>query len=62
MTVQVLGMPYKSDDMMMYVFLPKKRDGLAAFESSLTGERLNNLMRACREMEVVVSWLVNVAL
>lgn len=62
MALQVLGMPYKSDDMMMYVFLPKERDGLAAFEKDLTGERLNKLMHACRQMEVVVSWLVNAVL
>ena len=36
--VQVLGMPYKGDDLMMIFILPRERNGLAALEKDLTGK------------------------
>ncbi len=40
-TFQALEMPYEDRDLSMVVFLPTKADGLAAFEKSLTPEKLN---------------------
>uniref|UniRef100_A0A914VJC2 Serpin domain-containing protein n=2 Tax=Plectus sambesii TaxID=2011161 RepID=A0A914VJC2_9BILA len=51
---QVLGMQYKGYELAMYVFLPKKRDGLAEVESSLTGERMLQLIEGDRRIEVEV--------
>uniref|UniRef100_A0A914WK99 Serpin domain-containing protein n=1 Tax=Plectus sambesii TaxID=2011161 RepID=A0A914WK99_9BILA len=51
---QVLGMHYKGYELAMYVFLPKKRDGLAEVESSLTGERMLQLIEGDRRIEVEV--------
>uniref|UniRef100_A0A914WHB6 Serpin domain-containing protein n=1 Tax=Plectus sambesii TaxID=2011161 RepID=A0A914WHB6_9BILA len=51
---QVLGMYYKGYKLAMYVFLPKKRDGLAELESSLTGERMLQLIEGDRRTEVEV--------
>jgi len=37
---QVLELPYKGDELAMLVVLPNRRDGLAAVEKDLTGEKL----------------------
>lgn len=37
---QVLGMPYKGDELFMFVLLPQEREGLAALEKSLSGSKL----------------------
>uniref|UniRef100_A0A914VDW4 Serpin domain-containing protein n=1 Tax=Plectus sambesii TaxID=2011161 RepID=A0A914VDW4_9BILA len=52
--VQVLGMPYKGEDLHMFAFLPKERDGLAHFEKELSGERLLALIRSTRKTDVTV--------
>lgn len=39
-TFQAIEIPYQNNDLSMVVFLPKEKDGLDAFEKSLTGERL----------------------
>ncbi|MBY0230280.1 MAG: serpin family protein [Gemmataceae bacterium] len=41
---QVLEMPYAGDEVAMAVVLPKKRNGLAALEKGLTGEKLEGLL------------------
>uniref|UniRef100_A0A914XD56 Serpin domain-containing protein n=1 Tax=Plectus sambesii TaxID=2011161 RepID=A0A914XD56_9BILA len=51
---QVLGMYYRDDELAMYVFLPKKRDGLAKLQSSLTGERMLQLIDDDERTEVEV--------
>uniref|UniRef100_A0A915ALB5 Serpin domain-containing protein n=1 Tax=Parascaris univalens TaxID=6257 RepID=A0A915ALB5_PARUN len=45
-TMQVLGLPYKNDVVSMFVFLPKKKFGLAEVEKSLTGEKLIALINS----------------
>ena len=39
-TYQLLELPYKGDTLAMDIFLPRKLDGLAAFEQGLTAETL----------------------
>uniref|UniRef100_A0A914XFR4 Serpin domain-containing protein n=1 Tax=Plectus sambesii TaxID=2011161 RepID=A0A914XFR4_9BILA len=51
---QVLGMYYKGYELAMYVFLPKKRDGLVELESNLTGERMLQLIGGDNRTEVEV--------
>ena len=52
--VQVLGMPYRGDDLYLFAFLPKEQYGLAAFEKELTGERLLGFIRSAHKSEVEV--------
>jgi len=54
--VQVLGMQYKSPNLVFYAFLPKQRDGLAAFEKSLTGAKLLEYISKAHETKVTVSF------
>ncbi len=54
--VQVLELPYKSHTVSMYVFLPKERFGLKAFEKSLTGNSLLQLINDTYETKVEVNW------
>ena len=42
--VQVAEIPYRGHDTSMVVILPKKVDGLPAFETALTGEKLTGLL------------------
>uniref|UniRef100_A0A914X7T4 Serpin domain-containing protein n=1 Tax=Plectus sambesii TaxID=2011161 RepID=A0A914X7T4_9BILA len=51
---EVLGMYYKGSDLAMYVFLPKKRDGLAELENNLTGARMLRLIKGGQFTEVEV--------
>uniref|UniRef100_A0A914XKF0 Serpin domain-containing protein n=1 Tax=Plectus sambesii TaxID=2011161 RepID=A0A914XKF0_9BILA len=51
---QVLGMYYKGYELAMYVFLPKKRDGLAKLENSLTGKRMLQLIEGGKRTDVEV--------
>ena len=53
--VQVLGLPYKSNEVTMFFFLPKERFGLAKLEKSLTGQRMFDLIRFSMRPEVDVS-------
>jgi serpin B len=53
---QVLDMPYKARELSMVVFLPKKTDGLGAFEGSLTPERLSVWLEKLDDEKVEVSF------
>lgn len=50
-----LEMPYKGHTLSMVVLLPKEKDGLAAFEESLTPETLAECVTSLREQDVVVA-------
>lgn len=53
---QALEMPYVGKELSMVVFLPKKADGLADFEQSLTASKLDGYLGKLREQEVIVSF------
>lgn len=57
--VKVLGMTYEGKDyeLMMYIFLPRHRQGLVKFEESVSGIRLLSLICSTEEMAVDVSCL-----
>lgn len=46
--VQVLELPYQGGDLTMVLMLPLQRDGLDAFEKSLSGEKFAQLIKALR--------------
>ena len=54
--MQVLELPYGKNNLAMRIFLPKKADGLAGFEKSLTAQRLAELTGKLRYADVKV-WL-----
>ena len=45
---QALEAPYKGEELSMILFVPERPDALAAFESGLTGEKLNGWIAALR--------------
>jgi serpin B len=51
---QALGLPYRGNDLSMVVLLPKKADGLAALEKSLTAAKLTECLKKLRTLEVGV--------
>src|ERR1700746_3974312 len=53
--VQVLEMPYAGKELSMVVLLPRKVNGLAGLEKSLTAEKLAGWLGKARSEEVVVS-------
>ena len=53
--LQALSLPYEGEALSMVVFLPKKADGLAAFEKSLTAENLAKWLPRLRTRRVAVS-------
>jgi serpin B len=53
--VQVLELPYVGNSLAMVVVLPKKRDGLAEVEKSLSPEMLSKWLGALQSNEVEVS-------
>ena len=53
--VQVLEMPYAGKELSMVVLLPRKVNGLADLEKSLTAEKLAGWLGKARSEEVVVS-------
>uniref|UniRef100_F1L0I4 Serpin B6 n=1 Tax=Ascaris suum TaxID=6253 RepID=F1L0I4_ASCSU len=54
-TMQVLGLPYKSGVVSMFVFLPKKKFGLAEVEKSLSGEKLIALINSsAKDNKIIV--------
>jgi serpin B len=52
---QALELPYAGKDLSMVVLLPKKVDGLADVEKTLTAEKLASALAKLRHEEVVVS-------
>jgi serpin B len=52
---QALELPYAGDALTMIVLLPKKVDGLAAFEESLTAERLSAWLAGLRPHRVDIA-------
>lgn len=52
---KALELPYKGDRLSMVVLLPKKVNGLAGLEESLTAKKLSKWLSAVRKQEVVVS-------
>src|SRR5262249_14537626 len=52
---QALEMPYKGKELSMVVLLPKKIDGLAEFEKTLTAAKVAEWLPRLREQEVAVS-------
>lgn len=57
-TMQVLGLPYKSGVVSMFVFLPKKKFALAEVEKSLSGEKLIALINSStKDNKIIVSLL-----
>jgi serpin B len=53
--LQVLEMPYAGKDLSMVVLLPRKLDGLAELEKSLSADRLAGWLAKAREEEVEVT-------
>jgi serpin B len=53
--LQVLGMPYRSNQLSMVILLPKKSDGLAELEKTLTVSDIEQLLQAGSLQEVNVS-------
>ncbi|MBI5571349.1 MAG: ankyrin repeat domain-containing protein [Desulfomonile tiedjei] len=49
--LQVLEIPYESDELAMVVLLPRKTDGLTTVEKSLTAAKLNGLVSALSPWE-----------
>ena len=52
--LQVLSLPYQGKDLTMVVLLPKKIDGLAELEHTLTLDTLNQWLGLLREQEIMV--------
>jgi serpin B len=52
---QELELPYVDNELSMIILLPKKFDGLAAFEQTLTLENLSRWLAKPRRCEVIVS-------
>jgi serpin B len=52
---QALEMPYKGKELSMVVLLPKKLDGLAELEKTLTAAKLSEWLPKVREQEVEVA-------
>jgi serpin B len=53
--LQVLRMPYQGDNLAMLVLLPKKGEGLADLEKTLTAEKLATWVGQLREQKVEVA-------
>jgi serpin B len=52
--VQAVMLPYKGNRFSMVVLLPRKKDGLAALEKELTGDKLTGLLAGCKPRLVEV--------
>ncbi len=52
--VQVLELPYTSDELSMIVMLPREADGLAKLEQSLTAKTLTQYLAKLRKKELLV--------
>jgi serine protease inhibitor len=51
---QALELPYKGKELSMVIFLPRKKDGLAEFEKTLSAARLNEWLGKLRMEETVI--------
>ena len=49
--LQVLELPYKGEEISMFVFLPKKKDGLAALEKALSHDELQKWITAVQSQK-----------
>ncbi len=54
-SAQVLGMPYKGDELFMHIILPKERFGLESLMSELKGKDLLQYVQRRELVEVEVS-------
>jgi serpin B len=54
-TFQILEMPYVGKELSMVVLLPKKLDGLADLEKSLTADRLDDWLKRLHTEDVIVT-------
>jgi serpin B len=54
-TFQALQMLYVGKDLSMVILLPRKSDGLAALEKSLTAEKVHDLFDKLHSQEVIVT-------
>jgi serpin B len=54
-TFQALEMPYQGKDLAMVVLLPRKTDGLAEFEKTLTADNLTGWVKQLRETKLDVA-------
>lgn len=54
-TVQIVGLPYAGDDLVMLIFLPRTTDGLAAFEALMTMETLGPWIQELTPTKVLVT-------
>lgn len=52
---QALELPYVDNELSMVIFLPKRTDGLADFEKTLTAEKLSERLNKLNKREVIVS-------
>ncbi len=52
---QALELPYRGKELSMVVFLPRKTDGLANLERSLTAERMNEWLNKLQSHKVAVA-------
>ncbi len=52
---QAVELPYRYHDLSMFVFLPKKADGLAEFEKSLTAKNLGKWLKQFSHEEVILT-------
>lgn len=50
--IQVLEMPYKGDSLSMVVFLPEKKEGIKALESSLSVENMEKWIAGLKQQKV----------
>lgn len=51
--LQVLGLPYVGDEVLMYIVLPQQQFGLADVEKKLTGKQLLAYIEQCSDQEEV---------
>lgn len=47
--VKVIGLPYKNEEISLYIFLPKVKFGLHEIEHTLNGSKLLALAKSCRK-------------
>lgn len=52
---QALALPYEGEEVQMLVLLPKRKDGLAELEQSLTTEKLADTVAQLKDAEVAVA-------